>query len=77
MAATLTKAQLNNLLDVYRHQGGDAARELAPQYGITPTYVRKLASIHGIKAKRKGSRRPRSVNDPRWERARAIGSVVA
>ena len=82
MAVILTKAQLNHLLDVYETQGSDAARKLAPQYGVKPTYVKKLASVHKVRAKRQGAnprwqkRIPQHL-DPRWERARSIGPVVA
>jgi len=64
----LTKPQLNHILKVYAEVGGDAARELAPRYGIKPVYVKKLASIHGVKVKRKEAKGPReSKKRINWE----------
>jgi hypothetical protein len=76
----LNKQQLNHLLDVYQNQGADAARALAPGYGIKPGYVKRLASKHSVKAKRQGAKRRKRLPayaDPRWQRAKAIGVVVA
>lgn len=71
----LTKDALNHILDTYETLGPAAARELAPGYGINPKYVRKLACVHGVKAKRKGWRVRRE--DPRWQWARERGAVLA
>ncbi len=71
----LTKEAVNDLLDTYAARGGDAARALAPKYGIKPSYVKKLAVKHGVRNRRIG-RKPRPV-DPRWQWAIERGAVVA
>jgi hypothetical protein len=81
MATILTKQQINHLLEVYHNDGPDAARKLAPQYGVKPAYVKKLAFQHGVRVKLRGRdyvmpKRLPSYADPRWQRARAIGAVV-
>lgn len=75
----LTKEAVNDLLDTYATCGGDAARALAPKYGIKPVYVKKLARVHGVKAKRKEPRqkKQRNQNDPRWQWAVERGAVLA
>jgi hypothetical protein len=75
----LTRIQIDHILKVYEEVGPDAARELAPRYGVRPTYVRKLASKHGVKAKRKGPRLYRRIPDhldPRWKWAEQRGVVT-
>jgi hypothetical protein len=85
----LDKKAIDHILDVYANVGGDEARALAPVYGITTVYVKKLACMHGVKVKRKvnhkpetikkrlGKGKPRQWNDPRWQRAAEIGPVLA
>lgn len=75
----LTKEAINDLLDTYANRGGDAARALAPKYGIKPIYVKKLAQVHGVKApsRKPRKRRPRRQNDPRWQWAVERGAVLA
>ena len=78
----LTKEAINDLLDTYASQGGDAARALAPKYGIKPGYVKKLAVKHGVRTRAIGPRSrhykptPRA-QDPRWLWAIERGAVVA
>lgn len=74
----LTKEAVNHLLTTYAEVGGDAARALAPRYGIKPTYVRQLAVAHKVKVKRKdpSPKKLRGARDPRWQRAIERGSVI-
>lgn len=73
----LTKEALDHILDTYANVGGDAARALAPQYGIKPVYVKKLAVVHGVKVKRKPPKKRvlRGDKDPRWQIAVERGSI--
>lgn len=79
----LTKEQISHIHIVYSTQGGDAARKLAPGYGIKASYVHKLCFMHGVKAKRpinnqqEKNAKKRRQNDLRWERAKAIGPIIA
>jgi hypothetical protein len=78
----LTKEQVRHIHIVYSTEGGVAARKLAPGYGIKPSYVHKLCFMHGVKARRpinqqKKNAEKRRQNDPRWERAKAIGPIIA
>jgi hypothetical protein len=79
MSAILSKAQINTLLHVWEHEGPTAARALCASCGIKPTYMKKLATKFGVKAKPRNPPRLRrnAANDPRWARAIAIGVVVA
>jgi hypothetical protein len=70
----LTKEAINDLLDTWANVGTDEARALAPKYGVKPAYVRKLACLHGVKAKRK---EPKVATDPRWQWAIERGAVLA
>ena len=70
----LTKEALNHLLRVYAEEGGDAARALAPSYGVGPKYIRKLACKHGVKVKRKRSK-AKTNTDRRWQWAIERGAV--
>lgn len=70
----LTKEAINHLLDVWANVGPDEARALAPRYGVKPAYVRKLACLHGVKAKRKEKE---AATDPRWQWAIERGPVLA
>ena len=82
MTAILTKEAINDLLDTYAARGADAARALAPKYGIKPSYVKKLAVKHGVRTRPIG---PRSRHyehvppapDPRWQWAIERGAVIA
>lgn len=71
----LTREATNDLLDTYANIGPDAARELAPRYGIKATYVKKLAYQHGVRAKRKP--KIQSQRDRRWQLAIQRGAVIA
>lgn len=78
-----TKAQIDEILRVYVHQGSVAAGALGISYGFNPHFARTLAHIHGVK-RRPGTPKPRRSDlgvkrkpqDPRWERARKIGAVL-
>lgn len=83
MPEILTAPKLKNLLHVYATIGGDAARALAVEYGIKPSYVKILTSRYRVPVKRRPNKRrlklPKRVPpfaDPRWARARAIGQVI-
>lgn len=71
----LTREATNEILDTYANIGPEAARELAPKYGIKPTYVKKLACEHGVRAKRKP--KIQSQRDRRWQLAIQRGAVLA
>ena len=77
----LTRQQIDHLLDVYGKQGGKAARALAPIYGISKDHVRRLAAQHGVRAApRRAIKMPKRLPafaDPRWDRAKRVGTVVA
>jgi hypothetical protein len=74
---TLTKEQLNHILDTWAYVGPKAARALAPRYGVKCSYVNQLARNHGVRAKRITPKpRPR-YEDPRWEKAKRVGPVIA
>jgi len=73
----LTKEALNDLLDTYASQGGDAARALAPKYGIKPVYVKKLAVKHGVRHRRIGRKPYQHKRDHRWAWAIERGAVLA
>lgn len=76
----LTRTAIDHILQVYGEQGPSAARALAPRYGVKPTYIRKLAAKHGVRAKLKskpGRRRAPDHLDPRWHWAISRGAVVA
>lgn len=76
----LTREAIDHLLRVYAEESPDAARALAPGYGIKPEYVKKLACNHGVRSRRRG-RKPRQYKrypdaiDPRWQRAIERGAV--
>jgi hypothetical protein len=75
----LTKEAIDDLLNTWSSAGPAAARALAPKYGIKPVYVKKLAVIHKVKAKRKepSPKKLRGHLDPRWQLAIERGAVVA
>ena len=83
----VTPEQEAELIQLYRHGGLAATAELTAQYGISPKYPANVAAVMGIKRPRwrKGNRyvdnnvdrSVRTVKDPRWARARAIGTVIA
>lgn len=73
----LTREALDHILNTYANHGGAEARALAPVYGIQPSYVKKLASIHGVKVRLKYARKRVHFAAPRWQWARQRGSVVA
>lgn len=74
----LTAEARDHILKTYATQGADEARALAPGYGIKPSYVIRLAKVHSVKVKFKYPRKkPQRGPDPRWQWARARGSVVA
>jgi hypothetical protein len=69
MATILSKEQLSHILRVYAEDSPAAARELAPGYGILPSYVKKLANIHRVKCKKRirgANKKPSGHADPRW-----------
>jgi hypothetical protein len=83
----ITVEQEEELVRVFVEHGRKIAGELAEQYGVHRNYPLNAAAKRGIKRPRwrKGNRYvdakvDHSVNtfkDPRWERAKAIGAVVA
>jgi len=74
-------------LQVYLHMGHDVSAALCLEYGVNPKYAASEASSMGLSRPiwRAGNRyknnhveySTRSLNDPRWELARARGPVVA
>lgn len=70
----------NKLVAAYLDSGYAVAKELALAYGVSPRYVSKLLRQRKIPNVTKRGAKPggvRSVNDPRWARAIAIGPVIA
>lgn len=73
----MTEAQRNEVLRVYVMEGYEASKPLAIKYGVNPHYIAELARRRGFYGNRQSRRFKDSKRDPRWERARAIGLVVA
>lgn len=71
----LTAKQKAHILKLYAEEGTKAAYAVAPSYGVTRAYVRKMAHYNGVKAKQKPVK-PKKV-DHRWEWAIARGPVIA
>ena len=71
----ITPDQRDELIRVYFEHGREAAGDLAEQYGVSRKYPSSVAAVLGMG--RRDIHQPRSVNDPRWARARAVGEVVA
>lgn len=83
--------QREELIQLYMTSGRKATYELADKYGVSRNYAAVEAAARGLKRPRIAGRRyhrskewfkirPTSVNtssDPRWERAKAIGVVIA
>lgn len=82
MTKILSDNQLADILYTWATIGPDAARELAPKYGVKTTYIKKLAKDYKVRAARKRNqdhncqRRIPRDQDPRWERAKAIGMII-
>jgi hypothetical protein len=82
----VTAAQEEELAKLYRDHGIAACEERCRQLGVSPKYPASAAAAKGLHRplSRKGNRYKdnrvdrsiRSHNDPRWERAKAIGTVV-
>lgn len=73
----MTQSQRDECLRVYVMQGYLAVKPLAEKYGVNPHYISELARRRGFHGNRQERRFKDSKRDPRWERARAIGLVVA
>jgi hypothetical protein len=83
----VTLEQENELLELYLRGGLEVAGDRAVQYGVCRRYPANIAATRGLSRPRwragnryKDSKVDHSIltrNDPRWERAKAIGVVVA
>lgn len=84
----ITAAQRQELLQHYLEHGSVASAAMCIEFGVSPKYASSLAASMGCARPlwRKGNRykdnhtdkrSPRSLNDPRWARARAVGAVIA
>lgn len=78
MKRVLTDEAVDHILSVWANVGPDAARKLAPGYGITELYIGKLASRRKVKCKKpKPKIRRKRCDDPRWQWAIERGAIVA
>lgn len=75
----VTAEQAKELVRVYLDHGSDAAADLSSKYGVSRNYASSLASTMGLGRLTKNAvrRSVRSLNDPRWARAKAVGMVIA
>lgn len=84
----ITAAQRQELLRHYLEHGAMASAVKCVELGVSPKYASSLAASMGYARPkwRKGNRykdnhtdkrSPRSLNDPRWQKAIARGSVEA
>lgn len=80
----LTTNQRNQLLQIYLHMGVNEAQRMCLEYGVHYRYAEKQAFEFGfgVRTKRRNASKPRKHmpyvidhDDPRWERAKAIGPI--
>ncbi|MCK1322123.1 hypothetical protein IVA94_14725 [Bradyrhizobium sp. 156] len=71
-------AQRDELIAIYMAAGMKAVEEKAAEDGVTGKYVANAAHFKGlIRHRRADGTSSRTGNDPRWERAKAVGEVRA
>lgn len=74
----ITIAQQRELLEHYLEHGAAASALKCAEYGVSPKYASGIAAAMGFARPRyRNVHSPRSLKDPRWERAKAVGGVVA
>lgn len=78
MSKRLTEEKRQQMLALHQAGKRQQCEALCVKYGVSSDYARQLASRRGLPPKYReypiNRNRP---DDPRWERAKAIGPVVA
>jgi hypothetical protein len=84
----ITKEQTEELIAFHVEHGFEASSKRCVELGLNPKYAAIEANVRGFRTSRRKNRSApneapkeeisnHTYNDPRWERAKRIGAVVA